>query len=126
MKITASWLKEYLNQPKNLNLLDSMTSLGLEVESCNKFGKESVIDIDVTPNRSDCLSIYGIARDLSAKHNLQVNAIKMSKLEIKKNSKIIRKIDHKIAPVYSGLILNNLDNMINTPSFMSNSSISFL
>ena len=119
MKITASWLKEYLNQPKNLNLLDSMTSLGLEVESCNKVGKESVIDIDVTPNRSDCLSIYGIARDLSAKHNLQVNAIKMSKLEIKKNSKIIKKIDHKIAPVYSGLILDNLDNMINTPSFIS-------
>ena len=92
MKITASWLKEYLNQPKNLNLLDSMTSLGLEVESCNKVGKESVIDIDVTPNRSECLSIYGIARDLSAKHNLQVNAIKMSKLEIKKNSKIIIQI----------------------------------
>ena len=73
MKITTDWLREYLNHPNNLNLIDSMTSLGLEVESVNKFGKESIIDLDVTPNRSDCLSIFGVARDLSAKHNLKVN-----------------------------------------------------
>ena len=119
MKITTNWLREYLNQPNNLDLLDSMTSLGLEVESHNKLGKESVIDLDITPNRSDCLSIYGVARDLSAKYNLKVNNIKMSKLEIKKNSKIINMIDHKIAPVYSGLVLNNFNNSVNTPSFIS-------
>ena len=93
MKITTDWLREYLNHPNNLNLIDSMTSLGLEVESVNKFGKESIIDLDVTPNRSDCLSIFGVARDLSAKYNLKVNDIKVSKLEIKKNSKMINKIE---------------------------------
>ena len=119
MKITTDWLREYLNHPNNLNLIDSMTSLGLEVESVNKFGKESIIDLDVTPNRSDCLSIFGVARDLSAKYNLKVNDIKVSKLEIKKNSKMINKIDHNIAPVYSGLVLNNFNNKLNTPLFIS-------
>ena len=119
MKITTDWLREYLNHPNNLNLIDSMTSLGLEVESVNKFGKESIIDLDITPNRSDCLSIFGVARDLSAKHNLKVNNIKVSKLEIKKNSKVINKIDHNIAPVYSGLVLNNFNNKLNTPLFIS-------
>ena len=119
MKITTNWLKEYIKQPKNINLIDSLTSLGLEVESCKKFGKDSVIDIDITPNRPDCLSIYGVARDLSAKHNLQISAIKMSKLEIRKSSKLLNKIDNKIAPVYSGLVLNNFNNTIKTPLFIS-------
>lgn len=30
------------------------------------FSRDTVIDINVTPNRGDCLSIYGIARDLAA------------------------------------------------------------
>ena len=118
MKITTDWLKEHLNLPKNHNLVDSMTSIGLEVESYKKLGKESVIDLDVTPNRSDCLSVYGIARDLAAKFNLKVKGLDTSKIPIKNSFKIINKIDHKIAPVYSGLILRNFDNRIKTPAYI--------
>ncbi|OEY86375.1 phenylalanine--tRNA ligase subunit beta [Wolbachia pipientis] len=30
------------------------------------FNRDPVIDVNITPNRGDCLSVYGIARDLSA------------------------------------------------------------
>ena len=120
MKITIGWLHEYLNKSKNLDLVDSMTSIGLEVESSKKYRKESVIDIDITPNRPDCLSVYGIARDLSAKHNLRLIPIKTSKLEVKNSSNLISKIDHKIAPVYSALILTNFNNKIKTPASIAN------
>ena len=119
MKITTDWLKEYLNYSKNLNLIDSMTSLGLEVESYKKFGKDSIIDIDITPNRPDCLSVYGIARDLSAKHDLKLGSIKKYKLNITKKSKPINKIDHKIAPVYSCLTLTNFNNKTKTPEVVA-------
>ena len=57
---------------------------------------EEVIDISITPNRSDCLGVRGIARDLSAyglgkiteekKINLKEKSKKRVKVEIKKNS----------------------------------------
>ena len=34
--------------------------------------KDDVIEIDLTPNRGDCLSIYGVARDLSAAFNREL------------------------------------------------------
>lgn len=42
-------------------------SLG-EIKAFN----DDVIEIDLTPNRGDCLSIYGIARELSAYYNLPI------------------------------------------------------
>ncbi|WP_333023384.1 phenylalanine--tRNA ligase subunit beta [Wolbachia endosymbiont of Pentidionis agamae] len=30
------------------------------------FNNDTIIDINITPNRGDCLSVYGVARDLSA------------------------------------------------------------
>ncbi|MDR1614341.1 MAG: phenylalanine--tRNA ligase subunit beta [Campylobacteraceae bacterium] len=35
--------------------------------------KDDAIEIELTPNRGDCLSIYGIARDLGAVYNTKVN-----------------------------------------------------
>ena len=57
---------------------------------------DEVIDISITPNRSDCLGVKGIARDLSAygfgklieakKISLKEQSKKKVKVEIKKNS----------------------------------------
>lgn len=43
--------------------------LGKELKSYTKLN-DSVIEIGLTPNRGDCLSIYGIARELSAYYNI--------------------------------------------------------
>ena len=43
--------------------------LGNELKSYTKLN-DSVIEIGLTPNRGDCLSIYGIARELSAYYNI--------------------------------------------------------
>lgn len=43
-----------------------------------------VMDIELTPNRSDCLSIYGIAREVSA---ITGNPLKKPKIEFEENSK---------------------------------------
>jgi len=38
---------------------------------------DSVLDIDLTPNRSDCLSIEGVAREVAALNSLAMNVIDM-------------------------------------------------
>ena len=67
MKISLNWLREYLGNIKDTDLLFTrLTSMGLEVDNVAKLKKDTIIDIDMTPNRADCLSVIGIARDLSA------------------------------------------------------------
>lgn len=55
-----------------LELDDSLGELkpGTPLSMIKDFN-DDVIEIDLTPNRGDCLSIYGIARELSAYYNLR-------------------------------------------------------
>ena len=63
MKCSESWLREWVNPKITLKKLCSdLTMAGLEVEGC----ENNIIEISITPNRGDCLSILGLAREVSA------------------------------------------------------------
>ncbi|MFH0852038.1 MAG: phenylalanine--tRNA ligase subunit beta [bacterium] len=68
MKFSANWLNEYLK--KSLapeKMVELLTMHAFEVESCEKFGQDSVLDIKILSNRAhDCMSHIGIARELAA------------------------------------------------------------
>jgi phenylalanyl-tRNA synthetase beta chain len=73
MKFTLNWLKEFV--PVKLSperLAHLFTMAGLEVESVTPLqepesGKEDwLFEINVTPNRGDCLSVTGLAREVAA------------------------------------------------------------
>ena len=44
--------------------LDEKAKVGNSLSSL--YPSEKIIDVEITPNRSDCLGVYGIARDLAA------------------------------------------------------------
>ncbi|MBI3321877.1 MAG: phenylalanine--tRNA ligase subunit beta [Candidatus Omnitrophica bacterium] len=68
MRVPLEWLKEYV--PIRLSpeeLADRLTMAGLEVIGLDEESAGQVVfDVEVTPNRPDCLSILGIAREVSA------------------------------------------------------------
>ena len=67
MKISLEWLSDFL--PGALEApqaADALTNGGLPVESIEKIGDDTILDVEVTSNRGDCLSHLGIARELSA------------------------------------------------------------
>ena len=67
MKILLSWLKEFVPLPADVRrLAHDLTMLGLAVDAIATEEGETVLDLDITTNRSDCLSHYGVARELSA------------------------------------------------------------
>ncbi|HEU4759705.1 MAG TPA: phenylalanine--tRNA ligase subunit beta [Dehalococcoidia bacterium] len=67
MRIPISWLTEYVPNDLPLReLADVLTNMGLEVEAIEDAAGAAVFDIKVTPNRGDCLSILGIAREVAA------------------------------------------------------------
>ena len=67
MKTSLHWLADFL--PGSLQpqaAADALTHGGLPVENFETHGNDTVIDVEVTSNRSDCLSHVGVARELSA------------------------------------------------------------
>lgn len=67
MKISLEWLSEYLPGPLDANALaEALTAGGLPVEVIDRVGDDTVIDVEVTSNRGDCLSHLGVARELAS------------------------------------------------------------
>ena len=73
MKFTFNWVKEfvaYTGSPERL--AEMLTMAGLEVESLSPLRQAEtdqldwLFEIGVTPNRGDCLSVVGIAREVAA------------------------------------------------------------
>lgn len=67
MKASINWLKDYvaIDIPAD-KLIHRLTMAGLEVEHVEKKGGDTVFEMEITPNRPDCLSMIGIAREVSA------------------------------------------------------------
>ncbi|MBI1908648.1 MAG: phenylalanine--tRNA ligase subunit beta [Deltaproteobacteria bacterium] len=68
MKIPYSWLKEFVPSLRwnPAQVSERLTATGFEIESLEKIGEETILEIAITPNRGDCLSILGIAREVAA------------------------------------------------------------
>ncbi len=67
MRASLEWLKEFVpvSGPAG-EVAHRLTMLGLEVEAVEQLEGDTVFEINVTPNRPDCLSMIGVARELSA------------------------------------------------------------
>lgn len=68
MKTSLEWLSDFLpGPPVDANAAaEALTHGGLPVEVIERHANDIVIDVEVTSNRSDCLSHVGVARELSA------------------------------------------------------------
>jgi phenylalanyl-tRNA synthetase beta chain len=66
MKVSYQWLKEFVcfdASPRQL--ADALTNSGTVVETMQSFGEDTILDLDLTSNRPDCLSHQGVAREVS-------------------------------------------------------------
>lgn len=75
MKIPLSWLKELVDVPvEAARLGDDLTMAGLAIEGIETHGGETVLDLDVTTNRVDCMNVLGVAREVSVVYGLPLRA----------------------------------------------------
>jgi phenylalanyl-tRNA synthetase beta chain len=66
MKLPLSWLKEFVDVPvEPRKLADDLTLVGLAVEGVETDGRDTVLDLDITTNRVDCMNVLGLAREVS-------------------------------------------------------------
>jgi phenylalanyl-tRNA synthetase beta chain len=67
IQILHSWLTEYLETDASAPVIGEKLALcGPSVEKVEKHGKDWLYDIEITTNRVDMMSVYGIAREAAA------------------------------------------------------------
>jgi phenylalanyl-tRNA synthetase beta chain len=66
MEFSTSWLAQYVDLPEDKeDLARRLTAAGLAVEGSETHGDDTVLDVDVTTNRPDCMNHFGLAREIS-------------------------------------------------------------
>ena len=83
MKISLNWLSDYIKIEHSAEeIAEVLSDLGLPCEGIEHLGDDTVIDVEVTSNRGDCLSYIGIARELAAVtgKELKMPAVKLDEL----------------------------------------------
>ncbi len=110
MKIPLSWLQEFvdINLPIE-SLTEALTMAGLEVASVDEIWGEPVFDIEITPNRADCLSIIGIAREIKALFRLNLKKPSFQiKEELKDDKFKIDILEPQLCFRYAGRIIRGI------------------
>src|ERR1700755_251490 len=73
MNTSYNWLKDLIEiDATPQELAQKLTRVGLAVEGIHAVDDDHVLDIDLTSNRSDCLSHLGVAREIGAIENKEV------------------------------------------------------
>ena len=112
MKISLEWLKEYLpGELEPQQAAEALTHGGLPVELIEKIADDTVIDVEVTSNRGDCLSHLGIARELSALMNRPMKDVRPAANESATAASSLTsvRIDNlDLCPHYTARILRNI------------------
>jgi len=92
MGVSLNWLKEYIDYewtPEEL--VHRLTMAGIAIEGVEAEGDDFIMDLDLTPNRGDCLGMINLAREIAA---LNGNTIRIAPVALDENSE---KIDDYIA-----------------------------
>ena len=77
MKVSTHWLKDFVElAPPVTRIAERLTLAGLEVKKCEtlKDPSDTVFEIEITSNRPDWLSHWGVAREIAAVEDLSLKA----------------------------------------------------
>ncbi len=84
--------------------------------------KDTIIDIDLTPNRADCFCVRGVARELATLHNLDINEPIIKPIESTIDDIVSVSVNApKACPRYSGRIIKNINNKADSPLWLKES-----
>lgn len=67
MKISLDWLRDYVDTDLSADAIgEILSNLGFPIEETQQVGDDTMLDVEITSNRGDCLGHIGIARELAA------------------------------------------------------------
>lgn len=112
MKVSYSWLQEYVKLAGDREAVAEMlTGSGTEVTSREERGDDIIFDLEVTPNRPDCLSHVGIAREVAA---LTGNKLQLPRFKLQEGKEeashfaSVRIEDAELSPRYTARVIRGV------------------
>jgi len=112
MKVSLNWLREFIEIPTEPRQLKAdLTMVGLNVESVAAVGDDWVLDGEVTTNRPDCLSHYGVAREVATLYRkpLKRLEIKVKESGARTSEEVsIQIADPDLCARYCGRVIENV------------------
>src|SRR5437762_2884297 len=74
MRLLVSWLRDFVEVTASAEeIADTLGLRGFEVAAIERVGDDdAVIDFEVTANRPDCLSVFGLAREVATAYRLPI------------------------------------------------------
>ncbi len=97
--------------------LPATAEIGLSLAQV--YAADPVFDINITPNRAECLGVRGVARDLAAAGLGKLKPLEIKKIAGKFVSPIKVKVeDKKSCPTYVGRYIKGVNNKAKTPDWM--------
>jgi len=118
IKLPYSWICDYLKTDVPADqVFKLVTSSGPTIERIEKIADDYLLDIEVTINRPDCLSVLGIAREMYAvlkQNNLKATLVNDCLSNPPKITQGKEKvpfhflIDSRLCPRFMGVVLENI------------------
>ena len=98
--------------------LDSKAKIGDDVREVLDLD-DQIIELDITPNRGDCFSVLGVAREACVNYNLSLPALNY-KADQKGSRSFKSSVSNpKECPKYLTRVIEGVDNNASTPEWMA-------
>jgi len=79
---------------------------------------DSIIEIELTPDRGDCLGIVGIAREIAAINKAKRDRLELPEISSQGASLPVEILAKEVCPHYCGRIIRGVNNRVNAPIWM--------
>lgn len=122
MKVLKSWLKDYVDiNISNNDLEEKLSVSGTLVEAVNQYlDSDAIFELEITPNRGDCLSHLGVAREIAAILNQTIKNFKIESDNQKSEKKLEVKIeDNELCSQYFAQVITGIK-VQDSPQWLKN------
>ncbi|MDD2620769.1 MAG: phenylalanine--tRNA ligase subunit beta, partial [Syntrophomonadaceae bacterium] len=121
MGVSLKWLKQYVDFDWTpAELAHKLTMAGIAVDKIEEKESDSIMEMDLTPNRGDCLGLINLAREVAALNGAR---LKIPEVSIQENGEDIKDYikveiaDPDLGPRYTARLLKNVE-IKESPSWM--------
>ena len=80
---------------------------------------DQIIELDITPNRGDCFSVLGVAREVCASYDLSMPSPSFKAKEGGSGEFVAKVSNSTACPKYLTRVIKGIDNTVETPNWMA-------
>ena len=122
MRVNIEWLRDWVSiDLEPAQLAERLTVAGLEVDSVEAAAPDdAILDIDLTPNRGDCFSVLGIAREIAAIQGLELETPKDAPIAAQNSATFDVKLEAESGcPRFIGRVIRGISTSATSPVWLS-------